>query len=104
MLLLDAAPGMREESKYGMPFYSRKRWMCYLALQRGRLILGFLQGSFLVDPEGSLAETDHKLVRHYPVPRPPAPFDTEALARLVFEAAELNMTEVGRSTRHRRSR
>jgi hypothetical protein len=98
-LLLDTAPDMREESKYGIPFYSRKRWMCYLSIQQGALVLGFIQGAFLVDPEDLFADTEHKLIRHYRVPPPEAPMDEEALQRLIVEAAELNLTDIGRSTR-----
>lgn len=90
-ILLEASPQMREEWRYkSAPFYYHRRWMAYLALQKGDLILGFIQGRDLIDPEGLLERTDHKLIRHYKPPAPPARLPDDALRRLINEAVAVN--------------
>ena len=90
-ILLEASPHMREEWRYrSNPFYYHRTWMCYLALQQGALVLGFIQGRDLLDPEGLLERTDHKLIRHYKPPAPPERLDERALHRLINEAVVVN--------------
>lgn len=89
-LLLSASPLMKEERKYGLPFYSHRRWMCYLSLQKHGLVLGFVAGVHMLDAEQLFATTDHKLIRHYMPPRDPSKLPLEALRRLVQEAIMLN--------------
>jgi hypothetical protein len=89
-LLLEASPVMKEEWKYGTPFYSHRRWMCYLSLQRTGLVLGFVQGRNMLDPDGLFAPTDHAQIQHF-LPKPaPAPLPEAALRRLIAEAIGLN--------------
>ncbi len=89
-LLLEASPVMREEWKYRTPFYSHRRWMCYLSLQKAGLVLGFVQGRNMLDPDGLFAPTDHTQIRHYLPPPAPAPLPEAALRRLIHEAIALN--------------
>ncbi len=89
-MLRNASPAMAEERKHDVPCYTHRRWMCYLSFQKGRLILAFLQGKQLLDTDGLLAHTDHKLVRQYMVPPKGSAFDTEALHRLVLQAVLVN--------------
>lgn len=88
-LIMEAAPAMREGWRYGTPFYDHRRWLCYLSFQKGRLVLGFIQGALLVDPDGLLSVTDHKQIRHY---HPPAhgPLPEAALRLLLAEAVRVN--------------
>lgn len=92
--LLDAAPGMKEEWKYQLPFYSNGRWMCYMALQKGRLVLGFIEGIHLPDPQGLFARTAHKQVRHYLPPPAPGRLPEQALRALMDEAVRRNVERV----------
>ncbi|MCB0795140.1 MAG: DUF1801 domain-containing protein [Flavobacteriales bacterium] len=68
-LILDASPIMKEVWRYKTPFFDHRRWMCYLSLQKGELVLGFVQGHLLLDPQGLLEPSTLKQIRHY---RPPA--------------------------------
>ena len=90
-LVLDAAPGMDERWMFkSAPFYLRHGWLVYFALQQGRLVVGFCNGVHMLDPEGLFASTDHKLIRHYLPPEPPARLNEAAFQRLVMEAVALN--------------
>lgn len=89
-LLLEASPVMREEWKYRTPFYSHRLWMCYLSLQRNGLVLGFVQGRHMPDPDGLFAPTEHTQIQHYRPPPFPAPLPEAALRRLIQEAIALN--------------
>jgi hypothetical protein len=89
-LLLEASPLMRETWKYGTPFYEHRRWMCYLSLQKKGLVLGFIQGAHMGDPEGLFAHTDHAQIRHFMPGPAPARLPEAALRRLVQEAIALN--------------
>jgi hypothetical protein len=33
-IVMESSPHIREEWKYGTPFYSHLSWMCYLSLQK----------------------------------------------------------------------
>lgn len=89
-LLLQASPLMREEWKYRTPFYSHRLWMCYLSLQKNGLVLGFVQGRNMLDPDGLFAPTEHSQIQHF-LPSPsPAPLPETALRRLIQEAIALN--------------
>lgn len=89
-LLLEASPMMRERVRYRIPFFDHRAWLAYLSLQKGRLILAFLQGRSLADAEGLLARTPHKLIRQFMVPEPPEPMNEAALRRLINEAVLVN--------------
>jgi hypothetical protein len=89
-LLLEASPAMREEWKYNTPFYCNGRWMCYLSLQKQKLVLGFVDGIDLLDAEGLFAHTDHRSIRHYLPPEPPSRMNEPALRRLIAEASLLS--------------
>lgn len=89
-LILDGSPLVKEEWKYNTPFFAHRRWMCYLSLQRGELVLGFVQGSNMSDAAGLFAPTGHRMIRHY---RPPPDVDRlpiGALRRTVAEAVAIN--------------
>lgn len=89
-LLMEASPVMREEWKFRTPFYSHRVWMCYLSLQKNGLVLGFIQGRNMLDPDGLFAPTEHAQIQHYLPPPSPAPLPENALRRLIQEAIALN--------------
>lgn len=89
-LLMDASPRMTEQWKYNTPFYSHHRWMCYLSLQPKGLVLGFVQGAKMADPEGLLAHTEHRFIRHFLPSIDPEQLPLVALGRLVQEAILIN--------------
>jgi len=88
--LLEASPRMKEEWKYKLPFYSNGRWMCYLSFQKKRLVLGFIEGVHLLDPDALFAPTGHKMIRHFlPGPSPSA-LNDRALCQLITVAVLYN--------------
>ena len=89
-LLMEASPQMQEEWKYNLPFYSHRRWMCYLNIQKQGLVLGFVAGVHMLDPDQLFAPTDHKLIRHYLPSRNVRELPLEALRCLIQEAIALN--------------
>jgi len=89
-LIMEASPVMREGWRYGVPFYDHRRWMCYLNIQKGQLVLGFVPGVHLLDPERLLERTAHKLIRHYRPPAPPMRMNEAALRRLINEAVRVS--------------
>lgn len=101
-LLLEASPRMHERLRYGVPFFDHRSWLAYFSLQKGRLILAFLQGQDLLDPEGLLARTPHKLIRQHFPPDLSHRMDEPALRRLIAEAVAVN-EERGRRKGRRRS-
>lgn len=101
-LVLDAAPGVEERWMFkSAPFYIHHGWLIYLALQRGQLVVGFCNGVHMLDPEGLFANTDHKQIRHYLPPAPPARFNEAAFRRLLDEAVQVN-AELARQRKARR--
>jgi hypothetical protein len=89
-IVMEASPLIREEWRYGTPFYSHLRWMCYLSLQKKGLVLGFVQGAAMADPEGLLAHTEHRLIRHFLPAMEVAKLSVGPLHRLIQKAVEIN--------------
>ena len=102
-IVMDASPHIREEWKYGTPFYSHLRWMCYLSLQKKGLVLGFVQGGVMVDPEGILAHTEHRSIRHFLPAKELKTLPVGPLRRLLQEAVEIN-EEIHRTRLHGRGK
>ena len=102
-LILDAAPTIREEWKYRLPFYSHRRWMCYLSLQKQGLVLGFVDGKHMLDADGLFAPTNHKLIRHFTPERDIRRLPVDAFRRLLQEAIAVN-EEVDAQQRAKRKR
>jgi hypothetical protein len=90
-LILGAAPSMEEKWMFkSAPFYLHHGWLIYLALQKGRLIVGFCNGVHMADPEGLFARTQHAQIRHYQPPKELRRSDEHALRRLLDEAVKVN--------------
>jgi hypothetical protein len=50
--------------RYGIPFYFRKSWICYLnPLKNGKIELAFLRGHELSNEQGLLNAKDRKMVK-----------------------------------------
>lgn len=99
-LILESAPGMEERWMFkSAPFIIHNGWLCCFALQRAkgkigeeRLVIGFCNGVQMSDPEGLFALTDHKQIRHFLPPKPPARMNESAFRRLIDEAVRTNDT------------
>ena len=66
-IVLDTAPGITEELKWGMPWFSRNGRVCYLAAHREHVTFGFAKGASLSDPD-RLLEGTGKSMRHVKIP------------------------------------
>ncbi|MHC4081538.1 MAG: DUF1801 domain-containing protein [Planctomycetota bacterium] len=61
--VLDTAAGVREDLKWGRPWYSVGTDVCFLAAAKDHVSLGFARGAELADPEHRLEGTG-KGMRH----------------------------------------
>jgi len=89
-LVLERSPLMKEEWKFATPFFVHRRWLCYLSMQQGSLILGFVQGSRMSDPAGLFSASGHQRIRHH---RPAGSVELlrgTALRQAVDEAIAIN--------------
>jgi len=64
-LVMERSPLIKEEWKFGTPFFVHRRWLCYLSMQQGSLVLGFVQGSRMSDPAGLFSASSHRRIRHH---------------------------------------
>ncbi|MCU0424834.1 MAG: DUF1801 domain-containing protein [Candidatus Kapabacteria bacterium] len=70
-LVLATEPDIVEDIKYGVPFYSREGWMCYVNVtKKNGVTLGFMSGTVMSDTFDLFAkkEQDLKLVRFIELP------------------------------------
>src|SRR5262245_49880700 len=89
-LMLDV-PGMEEKWMFkSSPFYLHNGWLTFFWLKNDQLIIGFCAGARMLAGQALFAPTDHKVIRHYLPPRPPARLNENDLRRLIDEAVELN--------------
>ena len=82
-----AAPGLKEEMKWGFPCYVGEKNVCNIMVTGKWVDLGFFQGFDLKDPKG-LLEGSGKEMRHIKV-RKPEDIDIAALTVVVKQAASL---------------
>ncbi len=62
--LLMSYPGVTSKISYGIPFYYRKSWICYLnPLKNGGMELGFTRGNELSNGQGLLEAKNRKQIR-----------------------------------------
>lgn len=66
-LILRCSPAISESIKYGLPFFTYHRPLCYLNPTRSGINLGFTRGAELSNGKGVLAGKG-KLVRHIHIP------------------------------------
>lgn len=85
---LKCCPGLREEYKWGAPYYRAKKSLAYLNVRKGVVEVGFTQGHRLADPEHWLQGTELQLVRHLRY-NPNTDIDPAPLRALLAQAAEL---------------
>jgi hypothetical protein len=62
-VVLETAVGVREDLKWGRPWYSARAGVCYIAAAKGHVSLGFDRGRELADPEQRLEGTGTEM-RH----------------------------------------
>lgn len=67
-LLLTTMPDLREEIKFGTPFYLYKGWVCYLNVTKEHVDLGFTSGLELSDVFQLFDQRGLKQVRHIKIP------------------------------------
>lgn len=84
-LVREAAPDLEERLKWGQPTYAGQGNVCYVAVGRDHVKLGFFHGAHLPDPEGLLEGTG-KAMRHVKV-RSLSERERAALRDLVRHAA-----------------
>ena len=87
-LVLDAAPGVEEQVKWGQPCYLKNGMICYLAAGKGYIRFGFWRGVDLKDLNGLLEGTG-KGMRHVKV-RSLDDIRADLFTAWVREAVELN--------------
>ena len=83
-----SCPGLREEYKWGVPYYRAKKSPVYLNVRKGAVEAGFTQGHRLADPEHGLQVTELKLVWHLRY-TPNSDSDPALLRTLLAQAAQL---------------
>jgi hypothetical protein len=101
-LVLERSPLMKEEWKYGTPFFVHRRWLCYLGMQQGALVLGFVQGVAMSDPEGLFSASGHRRIRHHRPTPSEKDLRRSALRQALDEAISIN-DDLGRRGRGPRS-
>lgn len=64
-LVMNAHPGIRLVKKYTLPFFQLKKDICYLDIQKGKPILGIVQGIHIDSIRELLDFKGRKFVGHY---------------------------------------
>lgn len=88
--LLMSFPKMTTKIRYKIPFYYRKKWLCYLnPIKSNGVELCFLRGSELSNEQGILLANDRKMVAgisYYSVDE----IDEKTLLEIINEAVLLD--------------
>lgn len=63
-LILDQHPGVNAQIKYGVPFYVLRKNLCYLCVQKNKVILGIVEGHRLNSVQSLLDFTGRKQIGH----------------------------------------
>lgn len=82
-------PEVQEAYKYKTPFFEYYGNLCYLGPQKGKLVLGLIQGAKLSPRPNILVAEDRKQIRHL-VYENESDIDFELLAEVLTEAAIIN--------------
>ena len=64
-LVLDAHPAIQESIKYGLPFFSIKRIMGYMDVQKEKPLIAFMNGTKFGELSAELDFTGRKRVGHF---------------------------------------
>ncbi|MCJ8290208.1 MAG: hypothetical protein HRT58_11145 [Crocinitomicaceae bacterium] len=64
-LILSSHLGINESIKYGLPFFSLKRIMAYMDVQKGKPIVAFMNGTKFGELSKELDFTGRKRVGHF---------------------------------------
>ncbi len=90
-IIQSTIPDAEETIKFGVPFYSRKRLLCYLSplkKQEG-IYIGFVKGHRMSDESGLFTGKDLKQIRHLEF-RKRTEIKTRMLKEYLHEAVMLN--------------
>lgn len=64
-LILDSHLGIKESVKYGLPFFSLKRILAYMDVQKGMPLVAFMNGTKFGELSKELDFTGRKRVGHF---------------------------------------
>lgn len=64
-LVLDSHLGIAESVKYGLPFFSLKRVLAYMDVQKGKPLIAFMNGTKFGELSKKLDFTGRKRVGHF---------------------------------------
>lgn len=68
-LVLGTEPDIVEEIKYGIPFYLREGWVCYVNVtKKNGVTIGFVNGKVMSDTFGLFDNKDLKMIRFIELP------------------------------------
>ena len=88
--ILNLDPRIDLRMSYGIPFLYCLKYLAYLSVQKGVLLLGFVQGKKMDHSHGWFTGLDRKQIRHLAIPDDePIPFDK--ITSLIEEAIEINL-------------
>ncbi|MCB9283168.1 MAG: DUF1801 domain-containing protein [Lewinellaceae bacterium] len=97
--LLEEFPDLQCRRSYGIPFFYRKKWICYLnPTKDGGVEIGFPRGWELSNEQGVLEDRGRKQVRGI-VFRKISDIPEETLLEIVQEAILLDESTVSKSGR-----
>ncbi|MCX6190389.1 MAG: DUF1801 domain-containing protein [Bacteroidetes bacterium] len=63
-LILSTSPKIHERIRYNFPFYDYHGMLLFLAVQKKRVVIGFVDGSQMSDTAGAFASFNQKYIRH----------------------------------------
>ncbi len=87
-IILTSSEQIKEELKYGIPFYIHKGQLCYINPSDDKVILGFSRGADLPDEHNMLIGSG-KAVRHA-VFKTRTKIDEDKIRHLIYEALIVN--------------
>ena len=88
--ILNLDPRIELKTSYGIPFLYCLKYMTYLSVQKGKLLIGFVQGVKMDHSHGWFTGLDRKQIRHLHIPDDePIPFDK--ITSLIEEAIHINL-------------
>ncbi len=91
--ILNLDPRIELRNSYGIPFLYCLKYMAYLSVQKGVLLLGFVQGVKMDHSHGWFTGLDRKQIRHLAIPDD-EPIPYEKITCLIEEAIQLNLKKI----------
>lgn len=91
-LILSSHPGIQLKLKYTLPFFTLKKDLCYIDIQKNKPILGVINGINLTNVRDLLDFTGRKYVGHYSLLN----LDEKRLPELQFIIDEMIVNNLSR--------